>query len=250
MKKRFLLPLISLLLTAPAFGGQADEIHIVTTSWELLTNKDGTGLLFDIVRKIYEPAGIKMRYEFVPWKRAEYMIDSGSADAMLDVYEENIGKNMLRPEYPMIEEYTAAVFKKNRIKEWDGVKSLSGMRALWLRGYDFDKNPRLKDVKLKWDEIDDYDTAWRMLEKGRADVYLDAFADIQSYVRKNHIDMSSYRMETVFSDKGYMAFSKSEKSAKLVEIYDKRITELFKSGELKKVFEKWNYPFPSDAWKE
>jgi hypothetical protein len=64
-------------------------IFIVTPEWDGQTNKDGTGLFFDIVRSVYEPEGIKMKFEIVPWKRAELMVISDKA-ALLDSYEENI----------------------------------------------------------------------------------------------------------------------------------------------------------------
>ncbi len=47
-----------------------------------------------------------------------------------------------------------------------------------------------------------------------------------------------------------MSFSRTEKSERLIQIYDKRIIELFKSGELKKIFEKYNFTLPSEAWQE
>lgn len=237
------------------FGQELDKnkiIFIVTPEWEGQTNKDGTGLFFDIVRSVYEPEGIKIKFEIVPWKRSEFMVISNKADALLDSYKENIvGKDMLAPEYPMVVESSAAVFRKDKIPAWNGPESLENMRAIWLRGYDFHKSPHLKDVTFKkWDEIDEYGTAWHLLEKDRTDVYLDALIDIQRYIKKYKIDMSPYRVETVGEDKGYMVFSKSEKSEKLIEIYDKNIKELFKSGELKKLFEKWDYPFPTaDVWK-
>jgi polar amino acid transport system substrate-binding protein len=158
---------------------------------------------------------------------------------------------MLVPEYPMVVEATAAVFRKDKIPAWNGIKSLENRRAVWLRGYDFHKSRHLKDVTFrKWEEIDEYDTAWHLLEKNRTDVYLDALIDIQRYIRKYKIDMSPYRVETVGEDKGYMVFSISEKSKKLIKIYDKNIKELFKSGELRRLFERWDYPFPTaEVWK-
>ncbi len=244
------LPILFLILfqTASVFGEDIKIIKIATPQWEGQTNEDGTGLFFEIVRSIYEPVGIKMEFNFVPWKRAEYMIESGKADAILDTYRENISRKMIIPKYPMVKEYNVAVFKKDKIKKWEDVKSLDGLRLLWIRGYDFHKNPLMKDMNLKWEEIDDYETAWKMLNMDRTDAYLDAFTDVLNFIRKNKVDMTPYRMEFIFGENGYVAFSKSEKSEKLIAIYDKRIIELFKSGELKNIFKKWDYPFPADIW--
>jgi len=244
------LPILFLIIFFffSVFGEDIKTIQIVTPEWEGQTNKDGTGLFFEIVRSIYEPVGIKMKFRFVPWKRAVYMIESCKADAILDAYLQNVSEKMIIPKYPIVKEYNVALFKKDKIKKWEGVKSLDGLRLLWIRGYDFHKNPLMKDMNLKWEEIDDYDTAWKMLNMERTDVYLDAFVDVRSFIKKNKVDMTPYQMEFIFGEIGYMAFSKSEKSEKLTAIYDKRIIELFKSGELKNIFKKWDYPFPADVW--
>lgn len=247
LKAGFLL--VMALLSVPVSGEPAEirTIHIVTPAWPDQTNEDGSGLFFDIVRSIYEPAGIKMKYEIVPWKRAESMLRSDKADAMVDVLRVNA---LLTPEHPVnvIQKY--AVFKKRNVPKWEGVKSLSGKKVLWFRGYDFHKNQHLKDVKFRWDEIDEYATAWKMLERDRADFYIDVFPDIEKFVKNNSINMEPYRIERLWSEKTYMSFAKSEKSKKLIEIYDRRIMEMYGSGELKKIFEKWNYRFLPDAWKK
>jgi len=227
-----------------------NTIHIATPAWEGQTNEDGTGLFFDIIRTVYEPAGIKMRFEIVPWKRAVQMILSNNADALLDIYRENIDENMSAPQYPLLTEFTVAIFKKNRIKNWTGVKSLEGISLIWLRDYDYHNTRHLKNIKLKWSEVDDYESAWRILEKDRADAYLEAYTDAKHYITSNKIDMNIYQMEKIGGDKGFMACPKTEKSKILINIYDKRIIELLKSGELKKIFEKWNYPFETNTWEK
>ncbi|MCP4129976.1 MAG: amino acid ABC transporter substrate-binding protein, partial [bacterium] len=143
------------------------------------------------------------------------------------------------------------VFRKDNIKEWKGPETLNNKTAVWLRGYDCDKNPHMKKIKLKsWLEIDSHKEAWGMLKKGRMDFYIDALVDINLYIKKNKIDMTPYQIETLWGEKMYMVFAKSERSKKLIEVYDKRVIELFKSGELKKLFKKWNNKYSPEAWQE
>lgn len=96
---------------------------------------DGTGLFFEIVAAVYEPVGINVRYEIVPWIREK------QADAMLCVVKQNIGEGILAPKYPMVVEYTAAVFKKAKLPNWEGIGSLVGKNLIWPLGYvDFQDN--------------------------------------------------------------------------------------------------------------
>lgn len=250
--KAGLILILSLYSVTSAFGGDADKIkaiHIATPEWDGQTNKDGTGLFFEIVRKVYEPAGIMMTYRFVPWKRAQKMVSSGKADAMLCVWEKHAKENKQRiPKYPMFVEYTGAAFKKDNIKKWKGVPSLTGKRAVWLRGYNYHTSSQMKAIKLKWSEVDRYEQAWGMLEKGRVDVYIDALVDMDHYIKTNTVDMSPYRLEILWGQDAYLAFANTEKSKTLIEIYDKRIIDLFKTGELKNIYKKWDVRYSPDAW--
>lgn len=236
--------LLVFLLLVWAFPVPAEEIntiHIVTPAWEGQTNEDGTGLFFDIVRSVYEPVGIKMDHEIVSWERAEYMVKRNRADAMLCVAEQNIGKDVLAPQYPMSVEYTGAVFKKGAITEWKGVESLAGKQVIWMRGYDFHKNPYMEGITVTWSEVGEHAAAWKRLTMGiKADVYIDSLADIKDYINTNNVDMTPYQLETLWGENAYMVFSNSERSKQLIELYDKRIIELSKSGELQRIFEKWD----------
>lgn len=236
--------------TAPLAAADIQSIFLVTPAWQGQTNPDGTGLFFEIVAAVYEPVGIKVRYEIVPWKRAQYRVREKQADAMLCVVKQNIGEGILAPKYPMVVEYTAAVFKKAKIPNWEGIGSLAGKNLIWPLGYDYHKNPNLNGIKLKWQEVSSHYSGWKRLETGRnADIWIDSLADIKNYIQSNPVDMRPYRVELLWGEKAYMAFAESQKCKKLIRIHDQRIVKLARSGRLKRIFEKWDiYPYPPNAW--
>ncbi|MDM8515934.1 transporter substrate-binding domain-containing protein [Desulfobacterales bacterium HSG16] len=247
--KAFLVLLFIFSFNISSFAEEVKTISIVTPEWENQTNKDGSGFFFDIIRSVYNPFGIKLKYKIVPWKRAEHLVATNKADAMLCVAIQNIGKQ-LAPKYPMAADYTVAVFKRDKIKDWKGIESLTNKSSAWLLGYDFHMNPHMKNIKLKeWNEITDYKNAWHRLEKGRLDVYMDAYVDVKHYIKNNKIDMSSFQIENLWEDKYFISFAISDHSKKLIEIYDDQIIKLVESGELQKLFEKWDiYPFSQHFW--
>ncbi len=246
-RKLGFIAFLVLFIAVSAFGEDIKTINIVTPSWKAQTNKDGTGLLFDIIRSVYEPVNIKMEYKFVPWARAEKMIQEKKADSMLCASKK---EDRLTPNYPMFVEYICALFKKENIKKWEGLKTLNGKSAIWLRGYAFPADLNMKGVKLKkWDEIDSYQEGWGLIDKGRADFFLDVLVDMEPYIKANKIDMKPYQLEMIWTSNAYMSFAKTEKSKKLIEIYDKQIMKMFKSGELKKLYEKWDIRFSPAGWK-
>lgn len=238
-----------LFLAISAFGKEIKTIQIVTPEWPGQTNKDGTGLFFDIVRSVYEPAGIKMEYRIVPWKRGEKMLASKKADAMLDVLSY---KEINRGKYPMNVLFMGVAFKKGKVANWHGPKTIANKKVVWLRGYNHHNHPNLKGIKLNWREVDLRKEAWGLLNKGRVDFYIESLLDMEGDMKKGYkrIDMNSFQIEIIWSENTYMGFSKSEKSKKLIEIYDKRIIEVFKSGELEKLFKKWGSRFSPDPWEQ
>ncbi len=259
MKKILLIVTISILLildsgfSGNSFGQEvADKIttiHIVTPAWENQTHKDGTGLFFEIIRKVYEPVGIKMEFEIAPWKRAKMMIDSKNADARLVVFQTR--KDQLVPRYPVYVDYTALVCRKDSISTWEGIKSLEGHSVIWMRGYDNHKLPILQDMKYEWFEVNSYEQAWKMLEAGRVDCYMEAFIDLKPYVEQHDVDLSAYYVsEDVYSANAYLEFAKTDRSKELIMIYDDRMPKLLASGELQQLFEKWDVRFVHFSPKE
>jgi polar amino acid transport system substrate-binding protein len=51
-------------------GMKPESITIATPVWKGWTNEDGTGLYFELLKLVYEPVGVSVQYEFVPWARA------------------------------------------------------------------------------------------------------------------------------------------------------------------------------------
>lgn len=45
----------------------------------------------------------------------------------------------------------------------------------------------------------------------------------------------------------YLAFARSQRGEALRDVFDKRMAELVRSGELKPIFERWKQPYPFDA---
>lgn len=244
----FWLPDTGTVLAGSVAG--ADHIDIVTPQWDGQTNADGTGIFFEIVKQVYSPEGIAMKYRFVPWKRAQKMVGGKEADAMLCVWSEHAREEGQRiPRWPFFVEYTAVVFKKDRIASWAGLKTLDGKSAVWLRGYDYHAFDHFKPIHFsQWTEVDDYPRAWLLLKSGHYDVYIDALIDLEHYVAEQSVNMKPYRLEILWGENAYVAFAPTEKSDRLIRIFDRRILELAASGELKEIYDKWGVRYPQEAW--
>ncbi len=222
---------------------EINTIHIATPAWANQTHANGTGIFFEIVKAVYEPAGIKMEWTITTWNRAERMIKSGKADARLAVARTS--EDQLMPRYPLYVDYTAVVFTKGAL-DWQGLQSLDGKRAVWPRGYDFHLQKPFQGIELEWSDIRSPNQAWEMLERGDTDVYIDALIDVTPYIEHHGIDMDAYQLEVPYGQNCFLEFgTDTERSRKLMEIYDSRVPELLESGELQKIFDKWGVKFES-----
>jgi polar amino acid transport system substrate-binding protein len=233
------------LLGGGALSARADspeEIVIVTPKWEKLTRKDGTGLYFEMLRSLYEPAGVSLKYEIVPWKRAKKMLLGGLADALPAAYLTPDDPAWIYPAHPMDTDVVKAVFLRNGPLEWNGASSVAGKRAVWPRGYNFHN---YLDVAVTWNEIDKPFQGWRIVESGRADVYLDIEPVVTEYLKDHPGAKSRFSVETIFTINTYLRFANTERSKRLIGIFDRRMPELIESGEMARLFRKWRMPRPA-----
>jgi len=233
------------LLPAVAFNASArtpDAIRVASPVLDGFANADGSGLWFELVRAVYEPLGIMMQYELLPLKRARKALDEGEADAIPGLKYE---PERLMPRYPIHVKRPTAVFKRNRIGDWRGPESLQGKTAVWMRGMNYEELIRERGINLQWHAVDDWRQAWELLRKDRVDVYIDAIGAVSTYVFINDVDMDRYRMEPLFSVRVYLSFSETEKSKRLIDIYDRRMPELLRTGVVEALYNRWDVPFPS-----
>ncbi len=238
-----LLPLPSQSEPSPP---SSQQVIISTDEWPGLTNRDGSGLIFELLRTIYEPAGIKLAHQFTPWKRTLHEVAAGNADITPGVYrdedkEETMG--LLISDHPLIEEHVHAVFLSSRVQHWQGQKSLTGQEVAIIRGF-YSDVPYLK-TEIKPYYVNDYDQALRMLMAGRVQFVVGEQLLTNTFMPKYHQEGYELSQKRIYSRFSYVAFSPTERGKQFLQIYTKRMTQLLASGELQALYRKWGWEMPS-----
>ena len=105
-------------------------IHFASEEWEGFTNADGTGLYWDIFRMIYEPVGISVQFEIVPYIRATKMVQDQQADAAVAVYFDEFDQALF-PIRHFDYDVVSALFKKGNVGAWG-----RGSESEWTPGVD------------------------------------------------------------------------------------------------------------------
>jgi polar amino acid transport system substrate-binding protein len=231
--------------------GICSDLNVITVAseeWEDNTNKDGTGLYWDIIRTVFEMDNIKLITRIVPYARSVHMVKVKKADAWVASYidEETFARY---PKWHFDADIVSALFQKEKFPDWKGVQSLTNKTVGWVRGYDYDQ---YIDVKMKIDELNSRNSAIAMLERNRIDVLLDALVEIQNELKnkdkldKIGFDIKNYRIEQLLQLNLYLAFTKDERGKKLMAVWDKNFSILLNNGQIKKMFNKYKiarYPF-------
>ena len=221
------------------------SIKVATEEWEDNTNADGTGSFFEMIQAVYALDGIEMEFQIVPYERSVEMTRSNEVDAWVASYDEE-EDFALFPNWHFDADIVTAVFKKERFPDFDGIDSLEGNVVSWIRGYAYDE---YIETDMKIYRLDKRTSAMEMLVRDRVDIYLDADAEIQVMIsdrefnRKINFWKEAFEFVEILRLNLYLAFADSEKSKQLIEIWDRNFPILLESGEIKRIYDKYEIDF-------
>jgi polar amino acid transport system substrate-binding protein len=221
----------------PIAGNTPGEIIMASEEWANATNRDGTGLYWDILRAIYEPLGIKTKFIIQPYDRSVKSVKKKRVDAAVGIYPDLI-QGTLFSQYPIVKDYVLVLFKKGRLNQWNGQESLQNKKVAWIQGYSYDEYLEVPVLKK---EFGDRDNIMRLLDRDQLDFFMDTRNDIESVLNKGVSDVSHYAVEKVLELDRFLVFANSTRGKKLKKIFDHRFPHLVESGEIERLIVKWNW---------
>ncbi|GGA71656.1 hypothetical protein GCM10011369_11800 [Neiella marina] len=228
----------------------ANDSELTVVSEELvdLTNADGSGLYWDILRAIYQPRGIEVIAKVVPLKRAQLMTEKSHADAMLG-HHRGDSTQMIFPQWHYGSQQIYALFSPARLN-WQGISTLQGTPAAWVRGANYDA---YLPLEMQFEQSIDHLGPLLMLASGRVDVVLDDGIELQKNFRRHAerlmlagFDSNEYQLEKVLDLKLYLAFTNTAKGRKMANIFDEQLPMMLRNGQLEALYRKWqisDFPF-------
>lgn len=233
--------LLAMMLSLAPWVMAADalpkQIHLVSEEWIDYTNADGSGVAWDVLRKVFEPAGVKVLTQSAPYSRAVGLVKRGEADAWVGSYKDENDDNLYpRWHFDMDHIYALGL----ATTPVPTLATVGQYRLAWVRGYDYSSYlPNAHNFR----EIQRREGILPMLEHERVDFYIDAQTEVD-YVLGQTSQPERFRSTHVAELPLYLAFSKNEHANALRDLFDKRMAELVRSGELKPIFEHWKQPYP------
>ncbi len=233
--------LLAMMLSLAPWVAAADalpkQVHLVSEEWIDYTNADGSGVAWDVLRKVFEPAGVKVVTQSAPYSRAIGLVKRGEADAWVGSYKEE-NDDSLYPRWHFDMDHIYALGLAD--KPVPTLDTVGQYRLAWVRGYDYDSYlPNAHNFR----EIQRREGILPMLEHDRVDFYIDAQTEVD-YVLGQASQPERFHRTHIAELPLYLAFAKSDRAKALRELFDKRMAELVRSGELKPIFEHWKQPYP------
>jgi polar amino acid transport system substrate-binding protein len=232
----FLLGVCSINLPVMA-GNTPSEIILASEEWTNATNRDGTGLYWDIFRAVYEPVGIKTKFIIRSYKGSVSLVKKKKADAAVGIYPDVIQDAMFS-KYPFVKDYVLVLFKKDRLNYWDGQESLKNKIVAWIKGYSYDEYLEIPFIRK---EYANRTNILLELDNNRIDFFLDTRNDMESVLNKGIVEITRYTVETVLRPERCLIFANNQKGRTFKRIFDNRFPTLVKSGEIERLYAKWNW---------
>lgn len=204
--------------------------------WEDYTNKDGTGMYWDILRTIYSNQGIKLKSSTVPWNRALKMVTKYEIyNAIVGEYRDS-KEALIFPKYPIDVEYMSALSTKSS-EAWQGLGSLTGKRVGWIKDYNV-ITERQRDFSLR--EYRTTEQGLELLNAGKLDYIIDEWDELAIVLKDKNLAIENYHMNDMRKGRDvYVAFTDNAISKVLVEIYNEQVEAMVKSGSMQALYKKW-----------
>jgi len=210
----------------------AKEITVISESWAGATNRDGSGLYWDIVQKVYEPLGYTVVKKNASYTKSVEAVRMDQADLWLGSYKDEKAF-ALYPRFHFDQAVILAVFHSELFEQWKGQKSLEGLKVAWIRGYDYSKYLSAKVISQ---EVNELANGLKLLKSERIDVFIDNKKDLIEPMQRYRLDNDNYMTKIILQLKLYPAFSNSRKGKELRKIWDERMKELIETNEFKELY--------------
>ncbi|MFS0824967.1 substrate-binding periplasmic protein [Pseudomonas phoenicis] len=230
-----------LLLTGAAAAAPAPaQVRLVSEQWQDYTEADGTGLAWDVLRQVFEPAGVRVVAQSAPYSRAIGLVRRGEADAWVGSYQNESPDNLYPHWHFDVDHIYALSLAQGPVPT---PATIGHYRLAWVRGYNYARYlPNVDDGR----EVQRREGILPMLEHDRVDFYIDALSEID-YVLGQSDQPQRFRRTHIAELPLYLAFADSDAGRALRDLFDRRMEQLTRNGELKAIFERWQQPYPFTA---
>jgi polar amino acid transport system substrate-binding protein len=212
--------------------------------------KEPDGIFYDISELAFKRMGIPLQHEVFPWKRAQLIVETKRADALITIPTPSRLKYLVPSHEPVfIMKYKIFTQRDNpNIAKIKSIRSLSDLKGLKIIDYIGDgwAEKNLSQYGVQW--VLNLTTVCKMLALHRADVFLQDETMVSYTIKNIRKDdgKSSLIYDNIVAfdapipDVGFhLLIRKDSPYLKIIPIFDATIRSMRKDGEIEKIINKW-----------
>jgi polar amino acid transport system substrate-binding protein len=209
------------------------QINVGADDWPDYTAADGSGIYFNLLKKIYP----EYKINFVIKGLDQSFVDftQQKLDLVVGVYKHELN-NALFPQWYLDTEFPLLAFYNKKSRHITKASDLIPLKPAWLSSYAFENFLPGTLAPIKVDFVDD---GFDLIMQNKADFFIDYAYNIpKNLINKLH------SIELLPAQHVYVAFQHNQNGRKLAKEFDLKMASLRNSGKLAELYGK-NY-FDSD----
>lgn len=250
--QKIIFSIFVLLLCSTIYAKSLTLVTLESPPSEYSENNIAKGSNVDIVKEALKRIGYDVNIQFVPWKRALFMVEKGQADGVIDAaYTKERAQYMYYPEEEIyIEEWYAFKKKDANITLDKDFQNAKDIRLGITRGFSY--GGKIQDaidnnMFIFLDESYNNELNLKKVDAGRFDMFLGVKKTVFQLAKKLGYEdkISIVKMTETNKDyllnlsKTYLGFSKKRVSQELVDSFSNALSIMKEDGTIEKINKKY-----------
>jgi len=199
-----------------------------------LSQKDGTGYYWELLRAIYQEENIELKHRSAPFKRCLQLVERGMVDGAVAVF--STPERAMKFNYPKsrlnVSTYGLIYLKETSLEEINNVDSSVGI----IRGYDFSA---WLPANIKLVRLNGNTQAIGMLKLKRIQYHADDLQDVLLTLKKMGEPQDQFVFKSIHTKNLYVPFTKNARGQRMADSFDAGLKKASERGELKRLAEKY-----------
>lgn len=220
---------------AKSTSNDIKEVLWVTETWHNFTEQDGQGLYHEIVDAVFAHAGITVKKEYVPFKRALYLLKKERADLTLGVIR---SESLLMSAQPILSSKLSLIYNKDKVA-WSSKSDLTKYVGTWPEAYENEFGIK-GNRQLNGFASSNRDTAIVSLLNGKADYYVDTHGMMKQTLSPLDKELlKNYNIRAFEAVHLRAAFPDSKRGRAIKAIFEESYSSLIRTGALDQIYNKF-----------
>lgn len=237
-KSRFIFIICCIMLSSNLYAKEIVLGYVEFPPYEFNKSGKPAGILVEIVQNLFKQSNVPLKLKFYPFKRALEQTKKGDLDGLFNFYKTKERERHFDYTKPVIKNPLVFFAKKGSIVEYKNVKSLKGLKVGVMRGYTYGKKFDQSKI-FKKHQSNSHQNSFKMLEKGRIDLYpCDKFVGI--HIAKKMKILNKFKILPVPLKvmNGHIGFTKN-KHKDVIKKINKSLKMMQKNGEIDKIINQY-----------